>query len=73
MREVIQSVERVSGRPVPVEEAPRRAGDTSRLIAGSERARSVLHWTPRHPDLDDIVRSAWAWRQKHPHGYGDRP
>ncbi len=69
VREVIASVERVSGRPVPVVEAERRAGDASRLIAASDRARTILNWTPKHPDLDDIVRSAWDWRQKHPDGY----
>ena len=72
MREVIDSVARVSGLEVPVEEDERRAGDASRLIAGSDRAKTILGWTPQHADLDEIVRDAYLWRKDHPNGYGDR-
>jgi UDP-glucose 4-epimerase len=47
----------------------RRAGDPPVLVASSERAGEVLGWTPAHPSLDDMVGSAWAWRQRHPDGY----
>ena len=69
--EVIASVERVSGRKVPVRLAPRRAGDPPVLVAGAERLRQETGWNPQYAALDDIVRTALVWRQAHPHGYGD--
>ena len=69
VREVIESVERATGRAVPHEVGPRRPGDPARLVASSERARRGLGWTPRLAPLDDIVRTAWAWHERHPHGY----
>lgn len=69
VREVITAVERVTGRRVPWTPAPRRAGDPAVLCAASGKARAALGWTPRFPDLDSIVRTAWAWHRTHPHGY----
>ncbi len=69
VREVIQSVERVTGRKVPTRDAPRRPGDPARLVASSERARRVLGWKPQHAALDQIVGDAWAWKQRFPRGY----
>ena len=69
VREVVAAVARVAGREVPHTIAARRAGDPSRLVASSARARAELGWTPRHGDLDTIVRTAWAWHQAHPQGY----
>lgn len=68
--EVIESARRVTGRDVPYETGPRREGDPPRLVGDARRAREVLGWVPRRPDLDDIVRSAWKWMQAHPNGYG---
>ena len=67
--EVIRAVERVTGRTVPHETAPRRAGDPARLFASNDRIRTALGWTPRFADLDAIVGTAWAWHRAHPHGY----
>lgn len=67
--QVIQSVERVSGRRVPYRIAARRPGDPAVLVAASHRARAA-GWRPRHEALDDIVRTAFAWRAAHPDGYG---
>ena len=64
VREVIAAVERVTGRTVPVEEAPRRPGDPPELVASNARAREVLAWEPAHTDLDAIVASAWDWHQR---------
>lgn len=61
VREVIDAVARAAGRPVPAEEAPRRAGDPARLVADPARARAALDWEPRLSDLDTIVRTALAW------------
>ena len=69
VREVIDSVERVSGRKVPWTLASRRAGDPAVLYAKADKARVELGWTPRFPDLDSIVGDAWNWHRAHPHGY----
>jgi UDP-glucose 4-epimerase len=64
VREVLASVERVTGRALNVREAPRRDGDPPTLIARAERIRSQLGWQPRLDDLDTIVRTAWQWEQR---------
>lgn len=64
VREVISAVERIGGRPVPVQTAPRRHGDPPVLIANSELAHSALGWRPEHSSLDEIVRSAWRWHSR---------
>ncbi len=64
VREVIATAERITGRPVRVRVAPRRAGDPAVLIAGSERIRARLGWQPRHQDLETIVSSAWALMER---------
>jgi UDP-glucose 4-epimerase len=61
--EVIESVERVTGRSVPRQDAPRRPGDPPALVADSRRAREVLGWSPRYRSLDSIVETAWRWHQ----------
>ncbi len=70
VREVISSVGRVTGRPVPFTVAPRRPGDPAILYATSERVRADLGWRPRFTELDEIVGTAWRWHKEHPHGYG---
>lgn len=67
--EVIDAARRVTGHPIPHVVGPRRAGDPAVLIASSAAIREELGWAPRHPDLDDIVASAWAWHKEHPNGY----
>ena len=70
VREVIHSVERVTGKPVPARVGPRRAGDPPRLVAAVERARRDLGFTAEHTGLEPIVESAVRWRRDHPQGYG---
>ena len=62
--EVIEAVERAGGRPLPVKDGPRRAGDPAIIVAEAERARAVLGWRPQLDDLDQIVASAIAWEEK---------
>jgi UDP-glucose 4-epimerase len=69
--DVIAAVETVVGREVPYQVGPRRPGDPPVLVATAERAAEVLGWAPAHPTLEDMVRSAWTWRQAHPGGYAD--
>jgi UDP-glucose 4-epimerase len=71
VREVIEAARRVTGHPIPVEEAPRRSGDPPQLVAASGRIRERLGWEPAKPGLDEIVGDAWAWHQAHPDGYSD--
>jgi UDP-glucose 4-epimerase len=54
-----------------VVEEPRRPGDPAALVAGSERIVRDLGWKPRHPEIEDIVASAWQWHQRHPDGYAE--
>jgi len=69
VREVIDTVGRVTGLPVPWTLAERRAGDPAVLYAAPQKAQSELHWKPRFSDLESIVRTAWEWHRTHPHGY----
>ena len=64
VREVIESARRVTGHPIPAEVQPRRAGDPAVLVASSEKAIKELGWKPRYAELDEILRTAWAWHQK---------
>jgi UDP-glucose 4-epimerase len=69
VREVIQTARRVTGRSINVKETPRRPGDPAVLVASSEKIRKELGWAPQHPDLEQIIGSAWEWTLKHPEGY----
>jgi len=71
VREVIQTVEKITGQKIPVVEKPRRPGDPPRLVAAAEKARRELGWQPKYPKLEEIVRTAWAWHKAHPSGYAD--
>jgi UDP-glucose-4-epimerase GalE len=70
-RQIIETVEKVTGKKVPVEEAPRRSGDAVALYADPSRARQVLGWEAKYKDPETIIRSAWNWFSRHPQGYGD--
>ena len=69
VREVIETARKVTGRPIPVTETSRRAGDPARLVASSEKAKRILGWKPVHNCLEEIIASAWNWHKKHPNGY----
>jgi UDP-glucose 4-epimerase len=64
VREMIAAVERASGAPIDVIEAPRRPGDPAAVIAGAERVRELLGWAPQFDDLDLIASTALAWERK---------
>jgi UDP-glucose-4-epimerase GalE len=65
VQEVVDTVARVGDRPVPAIASPRRPGDPPELVAAPTRARDVLGWTCQYPDIETIVRHAWAWHEKH--------
>jgi UDP-glucose 4-epimerase len=69
IREVIAAARRLTGHPIPAIEAERRPGDPATLVASSVKIQRELGWTPRYPDLDTIIASAWEWHREHPHGY----
>jgi UDP-glucose-4-epimerase GalE len=71
VKEVIQTVAEVVGRPVPVKVGPRRPGDPPVLVATSEKIQRELGWRPRYADLRPIVETAWGWHRTHPRGYKD--
>ncbi|PQF21020.1 UDP-glucose 4-epimerase GalE [Enterococcus mundtii] len=67
--EMLEAAREVTGRDIPAKMAPRRAGDPSRLVASSEKARSILGWAPEYTDVKEIIKTAWAWHESHPNGY----
>jgi UDP-glucose 4-epimerase len=69
--EVIDVAERVTGRKIPRKLAPRRPGDPAVLVASKEKLKRVLGWEATHSSLEEIIQSAWTWKEKHPHGYED--
>ena len=69
VREVIDVSSKVTGNRIPVVELARRAGDSSRLVASSDKIRRELGWKPQRTDLQDIISSAWEWHKSHPKGY----
>ena len=71
VREVIETARKVTGHPIPADETPRRAGDPARLVASSEKARTILSWNPVHDSLEEIIQSAWNWHKHHPNGYDE--
>ena len=64
VREVLDTVQRVHGEPLNIVEQARRAGDPPALIAGAQRVREVLGWTPKYDDLEEIARSSLNWEKK---------
>ena len=71
VREVIDTVRKVTGKRVLAVDSPRRPGDPAKLVASSEKIMRDLGWAPRYPDLGTIVETAWQWHQKYPNGYAD--
>ena len=69
VKEVVESARRVTGRDIPVEYGPRRAGDPAVLFADAEKIQRELGWSARHTELDAIIATAWKWFERHPGGY----
>ncbi|MCY6484388.1 UDP-glucose 4-epimerase GalE [Clostridium aestuarii] len=69
VREVIDTVRRVTDIDIKAEEAPRRAGDPAILIASSKKAVKELGWEPKYDSLETIIETAWNWHKNHPDGY----
>lgn len=67
--EVIRTAEAVTGCQIPFRIGDRRPGDPAVLVASSRKANEVLGWQARFSALEEILRSAWEWHQRYPHGY----
>ena len=64
VKEVINSVERVTGKKIQIVETERRPGDPPILVGSSDKARRILNWHPEHPRLDEIIKTAWLWQSR---------
>lgn len=64
VRQVVDAVEKVTGRKVPYVMGPRREGDPAQLIADSAKLRNTLGWTPQFNTLESIIESAWLFEQR---------
>lgn len=64
VHEIIGAIGKISGREVPHEIAPRRAGDPAELVADASRAREILGFSTQHSDLETIITTAWNWHKK---------
>jgi UDP-glucose 4-epimerase len=71
VREVVEVARKVTGHNIPAVDTARRPGDPAVLVASSRKIQQELGWKPKHPDLEQIVRSAWEWHQRHPGGYSE--
>ncbi|MBM3182232.1 MAG: UDP-glucose 4-epimerase GalE [Chloroflexi bacterium] len=69
VREVIETARKVTGHAIPTVEAPRRSGDSARLVASPKRIISELGWKPIHTNMHEILSSAWEWHKSSPNGY----
>jgi UDP-glucose 4-epimerase len=69
--EVIDVAEHITGRKISRTLGPRRPGDPAVLVASKEKLKHALGWEASHSSLEEIIQSAWTWKQKHPNGYAD--
>ena len=63
VREVVDACQRVTGRPVPITDGPRRPGDCTQLVSGSGRASAELGWKPARSTMNEMIADAWRWHQ----------
>ena len=71
VRQVIETVKKVSGKDFKVTQTKRRAGDSAVLVADATKAKGELGWEPKFGELERIVETAWEWHNKYPNGYPD--
>lgn len=71
VKEVIETVKKVSGKDFKVVESERRPGDAPILTSDATKAKNELGWKIELPELEKIVATAWQWHNEHPDGYPD--
>ncbi|MBU0438182.1 UDP-glucose 4-epimerase GalE [Staphylococcus succinus] len=67
--EILEAARNVTQKEIKAIVGERRAGDPSKLVASSDKARQLLGWQPKHDNINDIIGSAWQWHYQHPNGY----
>lgn len=72
VKEMITATEEATNEDIKVVLGERRAGDPAKLVASSEKARTLLGWTPEYTNIKDIITTAWTWHKNNPNGYEDR-
>jgi len=72
VKQIVEAARAATGRKIVAKVGPRRPGDPDTLIADAAKAREILGWRPQFDDVREIIKTAWAWQQKHPHGYGEK-
>ncbi|MGI5898943.1 MAG: UDP-glucose 4-epimerase GalE [Christensenellales bacterium] len=68
VKEIVEQAREITGKEIPARISPRRAGDSSTLVASNLRAKEVLGWQPEL-GLKEIIQSAWHWHGENPKGY----
>ena len=61
--EMVEAARKITGHPIPLEIASRRAGDPAILIASSKKARQVLKWNPTRENIEVMIQDAWTWEK----------
>ncbi|HZK26190.1 MAG TPA: UDP-glucose 4-epimerase GalE [Thermoclostridium sp.] len=69
VKEVVETVRCVTGKPIKEIIADRRPGDPAVLVASSEKIQKELNWVPKYNNIETIIDSAWRWHSTHPEGY----
>lgn len=72
VKEIIEVARKVTGHKIPAVLGDRRAGDPSKLVASSKKAREVLGWSPSKTSVEKIIEDAWNWHKNNPNGYTDK-
>jgi len=68
-KEILETAKKITGIDIPVQFAPRRAGDPPVLVASSDKIKQELGWNPTRTHIENIISTAWAWHSAHPDGY----
>lgn len=63
VRDVIEAAAVVTNRQVPCSEGPRREGDATKLVSGSQKAMTELGWSTKRSNMRDMIEDAWRWHQ----------
>ena len=69
VKQVVEAACQATGVDIVAKIGPRRPGDPDTLIADASKARQVLGWSPKYDNIENIIQTAWNWKQKHPNGY----
>jgi UDP-glucose 4-epimerase len=69
VQQVLDAARKITGHSISSEVVGRRPGDVATLVAASDKVRADLGWKPEHPEISQIIESAWRWHSDHPHGY----